>query len=115
MIKVALSIIFGLGFLGLGFALRPAAHGQAPSTIDDPWRAFRYFNRVALFGLAYILAWVSTILVSSLLPESAMQAFRKSPELAQAVLLLVCPVPLAVMSYGALARLSRRFRVGASN
>ena len=109
MVKVALSIILGLGVLGIVFALRPAVYGQAPSTIDDSWRAFRYFNRVALFGLAYIVAWVSTILICNLLPESAAQAFKQSPELAQAILLLACPVPLAVMFYRALARLSRRF------
>ena len=108
MIQWSLSIIFGLGLLGFVFALRPAARGEASSTIDDSWTAFRYFNRLALFGFCFFWSWVSSVVIAGFLPGDLAQAFRQSPESTQALLMLILPVPLAVVFYWVAAKWSRR-------
>lgn len=86
--------------------------------IDDPIKAFRYINRTALFLMCNMFSWIVTLcllegVLGGLLDHPLKRLLDLGPDWADALLLLLMPLPLSWPFYVAFARIHRawhRFR-----
>lgn len=97
------------GIVGCIMAM-PSSSGIRPpeSWIDDPSKGWRIFNRTMLFLIANMLSLFATIsLLESVLDDPVKRMLDFGPDMMDALLMLVTPLPIAWLFYLALIALNR--------
>ncbi len=99
---------FGAGLLGCMVCTQSSNHLIPEAWIDDPSKGWRTFNRIMAFLMCNLLSLLVTgLLLKSLLNDSLARMLVAGPDLMDAMLLLVMPLPLAWLLYVAFARFNR--------
>jgi len=88
----------------------PSSSGIRPpeSWIDDPSKGWRILNRTMLFLMCNMLSLFATVgLLESLLDDPVKHMLAYGPDMMDALLMLVTPLPIAWLFYLAVAALNR--------
>lgn len=91
----------GGGLLGSILSMPSSSAIRLPyAPIDDPSKGWRILNRSMLFLMCNMLSWFSTLaLLEGLLDQPVKRALALGPDVIDALLLLIAPLPIAWLFY----------------
>jgi len=99
----------GAGILGCMVCTRSFNYYPLPEAwIDDPSKGFRTFRRTMAFLMCNMLSLLATgVMLTKLLDDRLLRMLVAGPDVIDAMLMLVMPLPLAWPLYLAFAKFNR--------
>ncbi|WP_421567051.1 hypothetical protein [Stenotrophomonas sp. PD6] len=98
----------GAGLLGCMVCVENSRVRSPEACIDDPGRGWRVFYRTMLFLMCNMFSLFATVvLLETLLDDPVKHMLALGPDWADALLMLVVPLPIAWLLYLTFAGLSR--------